>query len=126
MPSVRPAAATLNFPCLTSASTISRFRSLPLINNLTMYGRCSTPTTPHWGHFKRVHMGTLLKSRDIILFSLLALCFGGLCTGFYFDWYIYTHSPRQPDVSLGYIYPAVVHHGAKFYLSAEQWRWSES
>jgi len=39
---------------------------------------------------------------------------------------ILTHSPRQPDVSLGYIYPAVVHHGAKVYLSAEQWRWSES
>ncbi|MGO8836475.1 MAG: hypothetical protein ACLQQ0_03545, partial [Limisphaerales bacterium] len=41
-----------------------RFRSLPLIINISIYGRCSTPATPQWGHFKRVHRGTLLKSRD--------------------------------------------------------------
>ena len=56
----------LNFPSSTSPSTTSRFRSLPLINNSSMYGRCSTPATPQWGHFKRVHMGTLLKSRDTV------------------------------------------------------------
>ena len=75
------------------------------------------------GVIRRIKMKVI---RYIILFSLLAICFGGLCTGFYFDWYFYTHSPRQPDASLGYIYPAIVHHGAKVYLSAEQWRWSES
>jgi hypothetical protein len=64
--------------------------------------------------------------RYIILFSLMGICFGVLGTEFYFDWYFVTHSPRQPDVEHGYIYPAIVHHGLKVYLSSEQWRWSES
>src|SRR5437867_3894148 len=64
--------------------------------------------------------------RYMILFGLIAICFGILGAGFYFDSYFYCYSPREPDPLHGYIYPAIVHHGAKVYLSEEQWRWFES
>jgi hypothetical protein len=64
--------------------------------------------------------------RYVILFGLMAICFGLLGAAFYFDSYFYVHSPKEPDQLHGYVYPAIVHHGAKVYLSAEQWRWFES
>ena len=44
----------------------------------------------------------------------------------YLDCYYYAYAPRQADPASGAVVPVTIHHGAKVFLTEEQWRWFDS
>jgi hypothetical protein len=61
-----------------------------------------------------------------IVFALVALAFGISGRFIYLDYYYYAYAPRQADPASGAVVPVTIHHGAKVFLTEEQWRWFDA
>src|SRR6266705_2210774 len=61
-----------------------------------------------------------------IVLVLIALFFGIIGRSIYLDCYYYAYAPRQADPASGAVVPVTIHHGAKVFLTKEQWRWFDS
>jgi hypothetical protein len=64
--------------------------------------------------------------RYLVVLGLVAISFGIVGRLIYLDGYYYANAPRREDRARGAVIPVTVHHGARVFLTQDEWGHFES
>jgi hypothetical protein len=64
--------------------------------------------------------------RYLVVLGLVGISLGTVARLIYLDGYYYANAPRREDRARGAVIPVTVHHGARVFLTSDEWGRFES